>query len=164
MNSPHLSDIGWSTNPRLWKELDNLGKNLSWKNVNLDLSKKHLLPGNYRGVYLICAFSPSKTLDLIKAYTILYAGKVTSSNRGLRNRFIEHINHPNSILKEFLHCYYPKIDFWYAIINEQSQIDEMEAILIETFKPPCNKIRAPGTQILLARLGPGKVIGTRRER
>ena len=155
---PRSSATGWSPNRRLWDELQNLGEGLSWRKVAFELSREHLLPGDH-GVYLICAAPPTKTIDIVKAYTILYAGRVTGSRRGLRDRFIDHIKNPSAKLKIFLDCYYPTVHFWFAAIKDLSRIDDLEILLIETFRPPCNSIRAPGTKALLARLGTGRTIG-----
>lgn len=138
--------------------LEHLSKGLSWKKVDLDKNRAHLVSKNDQGVYLICASPPVKTINVISAYTILYAGQVKSHGRSLQDRFLEHIDNPNPQLKLFLNCYYPTIHFWFAVVQDQSKIDELEILLIEIFNPPCNSIKAPGTQVLLARLGAGRTI------
>ena len=148
-NSP-----GWSPEKIIWEKLSSISNNLSWKCVNLDKTRKHLVPGNDAGVYLMCAPPPTNTLDDLHLYTVLYAGQV--KKRGLQTRFIEHISKPNAKLRMFLDCYYPRVDFWFAIVHEHTEIDELETFLIDTFDPPCNNIGAPGSRTILARLGEAK--------
>ena len=164
MSRPHSSASGWSPDRKLWDELGTLSKDLSWKKVEFDRNRSHLVSNNDRGVYLICASPPIETISVINAYTILYAGQVKSRNRSLRMRFLEHIRTPSPQLKLFLDCYYPAVHFWFASVQDESKIDDLEVLLVEAFNPPCNKIRAPGTQILLARLGTGRTISTGRKR
>ena len=163
MSRRRPSTPGWSPERKLWDELERLSEDLSWKKVELDQKRAHLVSKNDRGVYLICASPPIKTISAINAYTILYAGQVKSYNRSLQNRFLEHIRYPSPQLKLFLNCYYPTVHFWFAVVQDQSKINELEALLIETFNPPCNDIKAPGTQILLARIGVGRIIGAGRK-
>ena len=150
---------GWSPERRLWDKLKDLGKELSWKKVEFDPNKSHLLPEDDRGVYLICAAPPVDTINVLNAYTILYAGQVKSERRSLRHRFLEHIRHPRPKLKLFVDCYYPDVHFWFAVSHEPSKIDTLEVLLIEIFNPPCNSISAPGTKVTLARIGAGRSIG-----
>lgn len=154
---------GWSPERRLWNELENLSGTLFWKKVELDRNRAHLVSESDQGVYLICASPPVQTINAINAYTILYAGQVKSRNRSLRTRFLEHIRNPSPQLKLFLDCYYPSVHFWFTAVRDQSTIDGLEALLVETFNPPCNSIRAPGTQTLLARLGIGRIIRDSRK-
>ena len=154
---------GWSPERNLWDELERLSRDLSWKKVEFDRNRAHLISMNERGVYLICAAPPVETIKTVNAYTVLYAGQVKSRNRSLRTRFLEHIRTPSPQLKLFLDCYYPAVHFWFAAVRDQSKIDALEALLVETFNPPCNRIRAPGTHVLLARLGAGRtIIGRKR--
>ena len=149
---------GWSPERGLWDKLKETGEDLSWKKVEYDPNKSHLLPGDDRGVYLICAAPPANTINALNAYTILYAGQVKGERRSLRHRFLEHIRHPKPKLKLFVDCYYPDVHFWFAVAHEPSKIDALEILLIEIFNPPCNSISAPGTKITLARLGAGRLI------
>lgn len=152
-------NTGWSPERKLWDELRNAGRELSWKKIEFDPNKSHLLPENARGVYLICASPPKDAINALGAYTILYAGQVKSERRSLRNRFLEHIRHPRPKLKLFVDCYYPDVHFWFAIAHEPSTIDSLEILLIGIFNPPCNSISAPGTKSTLACLGAGRSIG-----
>ena len=161
--STRTSSIGWSSDRRVWDELEKVGKGLSWKKIDFDRKQSELLPGDGRGVYLICGKPPGNVIRIIEAYTILYAGQVKSAHRSLRTRFLEHLRKPNPKLRLFLECCYPNIDFWFTVTNDETQINEMEVLLQETFNPPCNSIRAPGTQPLLARLGPGRALRANNE-
>ena len=153
--------VGWSPEKKLWNELVRIGASLSWKRVDLDSSRSHRIPEKDTGVYLICASAPSEAVKTLNACTVLYAGQVKSSRRGLRTRFLEHIKKPTARLKSFLDCYYPKVHFWFACVREPAEIDELEGLLIGVFNPPCNEIGAPGTSVLTARLGIPKPIGFR---
>ena len=147
---------GWSPRSELWKELSNLAEGLRWVCINFEMTQAAVLPREDRGVYLICASSPCQPLRKIGAYTILYAGKVTGSQRSLRDRFREHRRQPQPRLKSYLRCYYKtSIHFWYAAMSERTEIDKLEALLVETFNPPCNRRKAPGANILLARVRAG---------
>ena len=147
---------GWSPNKKFWEELTSIDKNLTWKCVNLDKKRKHLVPGD-TGVYLMCAHPPGNVMKALKLYTVIYAGQV--KKRGLQTRFLEHINQPDSKLGMFLKCYYTTVDFWFALVHEQTEIDRLETLLIETFNPPCNARGAPGSRSLIARLGKARPIG-----
>ena len=144
----------------MWNELEALGRDLSWRKVTLEPDRGHLLPNGKRGVYLIGASPPARSLNVINAYTVLYVGQVKSPRRSLRDRFLEHVRRPATKLKVFLDCYYPAVHFWYAVLNDASRIDTLETLLMETFRPPCNSIRAPGAQAFLARIGKGRAITT----
>ena len=163
MSPARSSNTGWSSERKLWTELEQLSNGLLWKKVIFEPDREHLLPDSDRGVYLICATPPIESLSVVSAYTILYAGRVKSSHRSLRDRFLEHIRRPSAKLKIFVDCYYPTLHFWYATEERQSRIDALEILLIETFRPPCNSIRAPGTRAFLARLGSGQIIGTTKK-
>ena len=153
--------VGWSPEKELWKELVRVSGDLAWKRVNLDSSHSHRIPKQDTGVYLICAPPPSEAVKMLNAYTVLYAGQVKSQSRGLQTRFLEHIRTPTAKLRLFMDCYYPRLHFWFALVHDPSQIDSLESLLIETFNPPCNTIGAPGSSLLLARLGTPRLIGTR---
>ena len=151
---------GWSYQKNLWDELERLGKSLSWTKVPSDPNVSHRVPKNDIGVYLICASPPADSVKSLNTYTVLYAGQVNSFHRGLRTRFLDHINKPTELIRLFRHCYYPNFDFWFSVVKDSSRINELENLLIETFKPPCNINKAPGSSTLLARLGVGERIGT----
>ena len=163
MGRTRSSTIGWSPEKNLWNELIRVSKNLSWKKIKLDLSSSHRVSKQI-GVYLICACHPYEAVKGLKAYTVLYTGQVKSEDRGLRTRFLEHIKKPNAKLKLYLNCYYPDVHFWFAHVDKPTQIDELEALLVETFNPPCNSIGAPGSSALVARLGTPRFIGRNNER
>ena len=148
---------GWSCDKNLWDELERLGKSLSWTKVPSDRNASHRVPDGI-GVYLICASPPADSVEMLKAYTVLYAGQVKSPRRGLRTRFLEHINRPAELIRLFRDCYYPNFDFWFSVVKDSSRINDLENILIKTFQPPCNIQGAPGSS-LRARLGVGKRIG-----
>ena len=150
----HLPIKAWSSRSELWNELATLARGLQWTRVNFELNHASRLPRDIGGVYLICAGAPCKPLDKIGTYTILYAGKVTGPERSLRDRFKEHRTRPQPKLKSYLKCYYrTSVHFWYAEIPDKMRIDRMEVLLLETFNPPCNRRRAPGTDVLLASIG-----------
>ena len=105
------------------------------------------------GVYVICARPPYPTTLGRAAYTVLYAGKVRRLPRTLRARFVEHCDRPTPILRPLLLCFHPNVHFWWSSVADSEEIDRTETLLIESFNPPANMIRAPGTAVLLARLG-----------
>lgn len=162
--SNRLKSNGWSSEPPIWQELAGLTQLLSWKRIPFDSSRSHRVPEHDTGVYLICVSPPFGTLKKLNAYTVLYAGQVKSHIRGFRTRFSEHLKRPNATLKMFLDCYYSHVDFWFAHVHDPSQIDSLEGLLIDTFNPPCNSIRAPGSLTLVARLGTARRIGEGRNR
>ena len=154
------NDTGWSPEKELWAELERLSADQSWTKVTLDRNRSHLVSDSDPGVYLIGAAPPPRILEKVRVYAILYAGQVKTRN--LRTRFLEHIRRPNPKLKLFLDCFYPNIHFWFTTASDPSRIDALESLLIQTFNPPCNSIKAPGTRVLLARLGSARIIGTKR--
>ena len=163
MSPIHSLTIGWSPVKKLWHELTHISGEIRWNRVDLDTNRSHQVPHQDIGVYLICAHPPSEAVKDLNAYTVLYAGQVNSRNRGLRTRFLEHIRHPSPKLRMYVDCYYPSLHFWFAVIREPSEIDALESLLIATFNPPCNSIRAPGSPALLARLGTPTLIGAGRK-
>ena len=151
---------GWSPDRTLWTTLEGLGRALSWRRVDLDPSRSHLVSAS-DGVYLIAARPPSRAMAEIGFYTVLYAGQVKSMqsiSRNLRVRFCEHISRPNPKLRLFIDCFYPAVHFWFAVTHDRSLIDQLETLLIRTFNPPCNTIDAPGAKVLLARIAAGQPI------
>ena len=155
---------GWSPERVLWTTLSRLGQDLSWRRVDLDPNRAHLVSAS-DGVYLIAACPPSSAIAEIGLYTVLYAGQVNSTqsvSRTLRVRFREHINKPNPKLRLFIDSYYPAVHFWFAVTQDRSLIDQMETLLIRTFNPPCNSIDAPGAKVLLARIAAGQPIRAAR--
>lgn len=154
--------IGWSCQLDLWRELQQVGKNRSWRSVELDSERSHLIP-LATGVYLICARPPIEAVKRIGTYAVIYAGQVKSPERGLRTRFLEHIHRPNPKLRMYMDCFYPNVQFWFTLASDQSGIDELEGLLIDTFNPPCNSIRAPGSSAIKGRLGtPRRFVLTRQ--
>ena len=157
--STRSMNTGWSPERKLWDELRNAGKELSWRKIEFDPNQSHLLPESVRGVYLICASPPKDAINALNAYTILYTDQVKGRRRSLRNRFLEHISHPKPKLKLFVDCYYPDVHSWFAVAHESSRIDALEILLIGIFNLPCNSISAPETKVTLARIGAGRSIG-----
>ena len=159
MSPRHPLTVGWSPDRKLWEALDRAGEGLSWRKVDFYRDKAHLVSREGRGVYLICAAPPVRAIDRINPYTVLYAGQVKGRHRTLRDRFLEHVRNPSPQLKLFVDCYFPAVHFCFATVDDPSRIDELEVLLLELFNPPCNRISAPGTQIILARIGVGQFIG-----
>ena len=85
---------GWTLDRTLWNELLRVSKELSWRRVELYVQNSYRIPVDNTGVYLIGTRPPFQALKSLEAYTILYAGQVKSSARGLRTRFLEHIRKP----------------------------------------------------------------------
>ena len=162
MNHSQQKSVGWSSERDLWNELVRVTGDLKWKKVGLDAGSSHRIPKDGTGVYLICASPPLEAVNAIGAYTVLYAGQVNSRNRGLHTRFLEHIRRPSQRLRTYLNCFYPTVDFWFAIVHEPAEINLLETLLIKTFNPPCNPIGAPGSQTLLARFGTPRRIRANR--
>ena len=162
MRSGPDASSGWSIDRGLWTTLDGLASDLTWRRVDLDRSRSHLVSACDGGVYLIAGCPPCCALTEIGLYTVLYAGQVKSVRRNLRDRFLEHIKRPNPKLRCFIDCYYPAVHFWFAVTQNPSLIDNLETLLIRTFNPPCNSINAPGAHVLLARIGAGNPIRSGR--
>ena len=155
MSQSGFSTNGWSPDRALWCELVRVTNGLSWRNVDLDRSSRHRVP-EHSGVYAICAESPLEAQMNFNACTILYAGQ---SKRCLRTRFLQHSQNPGRILQPFTSCFYPKVRFWFASVNDVSRIDEIEVLMIATFNPPCNSIQGPGASTIIAHIGTTKPIG-----
>jgi len=116
-----------------------------------------LVPGE-SGVYAICAPIPRKDFDNVQdgplkaAYAPLYIGQSQREVEGIRRRFKIHNNNPKPLIATYLSCYSGGIDFWYSLINDQAEIDDIETRLIEAFSPPCNEQGGPGIAQLRAKL------------
>lgn len=158
MRSSRHSYVGWSPEKKLWEQLDRIGKNLQWRRVSLDSNYLSRVPRS-SGVYVICTSPPFESVKAIGAHSVVYAGQVKSTNRGLQTRFREHIMNPSAHLKLYLDCFFPSIYFLFASVTDTDLIDKIEGFLIEAFNPPCNKIGAPGSSTLLARLGNPTIVG-----
>ena len=146
---------GWSTCSELWSELVHVTKDLDWKKIDFNRDSSHRIPKDSNGVYLICARSPVKATS---AYTVIYVGQVNRFR--LRDRFLEHVKNPGEKLQQFISCFFPNLDFWYARVSELTTIGEIETLLIDAFNPPCNRRRGPRANAIMARIGTTKLIGT----
>ena len=151
---------GWAADAKLWQELHRLAAKYSWTRIAFDSNLAVNVPET-PGVYVICAHAPYPTKLGRTAYTVLYAGKVRRLPRTLRARFVEHCKRPNPALRPFLLCFHPKVHFWWSSIADSEEVDQIETLLVESFNPPANMIRAPGTGVLLARLGQTRPVGQR---
>ena len=151
---------GWTADAKLWQELHRIAANYSWARIAFDSNLAVNVP-EAPGVYLICAHPPYPTKLGRAAYTVLYAGKVQRPPRTLRARFLEHCKRPKPALRPFLLCFHPNVHFWWSSIADAEEVDQIETLLIESFNPPANMIRAPGTAVLLARLGQTRPVGPR---
>lgn len=164
MRGATSGSTGWSPDPGLWAALSRKTGGIAWKRVDFSPSLTHRVPKQDAGVYLICARPPARALETIKTYTVLYAGQVKSRARGLRTRFLEHIQRPSPKLRLFLRCFNPELDFWYAVSSDELEIDTLETLLIDTFNPPCNNISAPRASAIRARVGVPRPIGSHSPR
>lgn len=144
---------GWTADAKLWQELRRITADCSWGRVAFDRNLAADVPET-SGVYLICAHPPYPTKLGRAAYAVLYAGKVRRLPRTLRTRFTEHCDRPTPALRPFLLCFHPNVHFWWSSVTDSEEVDRTETLLIESFNPPANMIRAPGTAGFLARLGP----------
>lgn len=154
----HTATHGWSTQPNLWKCLARLTSGLKWKLVRFTRDDAILVPKQHRGVYLICANAPESVLSEVSVRTILYVGSVTSPHRSLRQRFTEHLQQPKDLLARYRKCHYQTMRFVFATTHEVELIRELESLLRTAFDPPCNSIKPPGTDFLLARIDEGTPI------
>ena len=150
----------WSTEKELWSELNKIGRDTTWSMVKFDENSSQIINQNTKGVYLICAYT---RIVVVKQQeeekilrTVLYAGRSTSC---LRKRFLDHIKSPEPPLQAYLKSFHLKMEFYYTKVSDNFRISDLENLLIETFNPPCNSIRGPGTAQLLARLDPQRIIG-----
>lgn len=151
----HAATHGWSTHRPLWNSLARLTDGLKWNLVRFTLDDAILVPRNRPGVYLICADAPASVLSKVPVCTILYVGSVTSRQRSLRQRFTEHLQHPKELLAKYRQCHYRTMRFVFAATHEVERIRDLEALLRTAFNPPCNSIKPPGTDFLLARIDEG---------
>lgn len=142
---------GWSPDKNLWENLKDVADSLEWRKVRF-LRKNEVRVPKQSGVYFISIASKLKISSTIN--TVIYVGQSKSS---IRSRFKDHI--ASNKLRPYLDCFYPDSQFWFAYINDEEKINEMEVLLINAFNPPCNSIQAPGTKPILARLGKSKIIG-----
>ena len=155
MNLSHQN--GWSCEKDLWSSVVRLCKSLQWRCVPFDPARRAIVPCDKGGIYAICASAPTEGLGF-RPDTVLYVGKVTSTKRGLRRRFLDHTETTDTQLKRFSECYYPDITFWFAVVPGVYQTGEIEDCLIRAFNPPCNKIAASGSAAIRARLHTGRAI------
>ena len=130
---------GWSLQGGSWRRLPTGA--LKWGTVRLTLNDRNAVP-NTPGVYAMCAAPPGhkrgggRGFNLFK---ILYAPLYVGQARDLRARFIQHCKNPKLEIEQCLSCFKGRLDFWFLRLN-LDQLDAFEAMLIDCFGPPANRI------------------------
>jgi len=125
--------------PDYWKDpANNINQGLSWKKYKFNKSNLTKIP-NSKGIY--CFVTIPKMSNFLDTRYLFYVGK---TSRTLKIRFSEYLRDlegkgkPRSKIYEMLNLYNNYLHFFYAEIQLDSDIDEIEEKLINTFVPHIN--------------------------
>ena len=135
--------------PQHWNDTSNQYiHNLSWKKIKFEDSKISKLP-NEKGIY--CFIVRPKYPNFFETNYLFYIGQTA---RPLKKRFREYLNDqkgqgkPRPKIFEMLKLYDGYLYFYFATINQNTIINEVETKLLNTFVPHIN------TEIPKARIKP----------
>lgn len=140
---------GWSIDRDVWSGL--APDEHQWRAVRLTPTDRSVVP-NESGIYMICAAPPGYTTDRERAGNLLqylYSPIYIGQSKDLQERFSNHCGNPKPELKRSQLCFRGNLDFWFMRVD-QKEIDSVEAVLIDCFGPPANRISG-----IRARLGKG---------
>lgn len=124
---------GWSTDRGAWRRLSVQAVERNWKRVPFAALHQGAVPAQ-AGVYVIC--TPGLAADA-GLFGVLYNAIYVGQSRDLRKRFLQHCRSPGRELATALNCF-RVLEFWSACVDS-SQLDGMEALLIECLGPPANQ-------------------------
>ena len=134
---------GWTTNKKEWEEMPDFIKSADWSRTPFVKDDSNTLTSDH-GVYLVTIKGPQNYSSLYKKLeTPLYIGK-----GALKTRFNNHLtNRGNPILTKYLDCYSSNQFTFHYIRLSSEQAKTAEAVLIDFFNPPCNRIRGIRAQV-----------------
>lgn len=125
--------------PIYWTDINNhFNYKLNWKSIKFNKRNLRRLPDK-KGIY--CFVVIPNYPNFFKNIYLFYVGQTT---RTLKERFREYINDqagkgkPRPKIFEMLSLYKDCLYFYYASINSESQIDEVEKKLLNSFVPHIN--------------------------
>ena len=135
---------GWSLAKLEWDGLSSeIISEESWRSVQFNIADVNSVPPS-SGVYLLCTSPPRRRRSAVTSsndlfgllYTAIYAGK----SENLRRRFEDHCRNPKSEIITSRECFADSLDFWFTRLDP-SQLDIVEARLIDCLGPPANAVR-----------------------
>lgn len=125
--------------PEYWNDVSNqIPYNLSWKGYKFEKKNEVKIP-DHKGVY--CFIVKPQISNFFETKYLFYVGQTT---RTLRQRFYEYLDDqtgkgkPRPKVYEMLKLYQDNLYFFFSNINDNSQIDEVEEKLLNTFVPHIN--------------------------
>ncbi len=125
--------------PPYWTDINNqFNYNLNWKSVKFNRRNLKRLP-NQKGIY--CFVVIPDYPNFFQSKYLFYIGQTT---RTLKERFKEYLDDqggngkPRPKIYEMLSLYRDHLYFYYSTILSNSQIDEVEEKLLNTFVPHIN--------------------------
>jgi len=135
--------------PEFWEDSTvQLPSYITWQSVQFN-QLNHALVSLHRGVY--CFVVQPVVKGFFETRYLFYLGK---TNRTLRKRYSEYLDNqqgkgkPRSKVYEMLKLYKDYLHFYYAELNTEKEVDEVEEKLLNTFVPHIN------TQIPNAKISP----------
>lgn len=128
----------FTLSPDLWTTLD-LPQPLNWNRITFDHAKGRDIPNDRIGVY---AFVLEPNIACISLAYLLYVGKTTEHFRARfykykRDQRDPHTNRP--LVRIMLNAWPGRVAFYYAPIEDRTNVQETENQLIAAFKPPVNR-------------------------
>lgn len=125
---------GWSLETRHWQAFADLCASVvssTWQQTKLDGVYRDRVPLS-PGVYAICSGPPVPDLPT-GLYNVLYVGKATA----LRQRFLNHCQHPAPELARAKVAFGPMLDYWYLTASREMVLI-LESRLIDCVGPAAN--------------------------
>lgn len=126
--------------PKCWQNYPDRVKNLTWDKVKFDVNGLKNLPDDKKGIYSF--FAEPQIANHSSVGYLLYIGE--THDQTLRARCSSYLSEYKKKNKRVHIC--EMINRWpehlwihYSVINEESQIQQLEEDLIAAFLPPFNR-------------------------
>lgn len=128
--------------PDFWNEPSHqLNAALNWTNTPFNVANLNIIPNNQKGVY--CFVVKPVFNQLFETRYLFYVGK---TKRNFRTRYSEYLDDaagkgkPRSRVFKMLKLWKDHLHFYYANISQNSDIDDSETKLLNTFVPKVNTL------------------------
>ena len=145
---------GWSLERPKWQNLLDATRHLRWRKAIFKPTSQGSV-GTGAGVYMIASRAPVIGVSEAAAqsgpekhiHNVLYVGRTTGP--GLRSRFMQHLLAPQPSMQELMLCYGGEpLYFYYVEMLDQAAVIRLEAVLIDCYGPPVNRIAGVRARLL----------------